>query len=147
LNNTLFPTGARAALAAGVLSGIPSTAFCLVTGREPLEATSAAGSILLRTEERKGLLLLAAVPVHAAISLVWANVLAAALPQRRTVMWGAVAGLAIALLDLGPLARPFPRITALPKAPQIADHIAVGVIAAASIECSRRAKGQSRLGP
>jgi hypothetical protein len=54
-------------------------------------------------------------------------------------MWGAVAGVAIALVDLGLLARAFPRIRALPQVPQIADHIAFGAIAAASIERSRRA--------
>jgi hypothetical protein len=67
----------------------------------------------------------------------WTTVLAAALPRRRTVLWGAAAGVAIAALDLGPLARPFPRIRALARGPQIADHVAFGAVAAAIIRRSR----------
>jgi hypothetical protein len=135
-------TALRAGVTAGVLSGVPSTVFSLATGRDPLEATEAAGTLLLRGEERRVYLLAAAIPTHATISLGWATVLAVALPRRRTVMWGAVAGLAIAALDLGPLARPFPRIKALPVGPQIADHVAFGTVAAAVI---KRARGRDGL--
>ena len=43
---------------------------------------------------------------------------------------GALAGLAIAALDLGLVGRRFPRIRALPLVPQLADHAAFGAIAA-----------------
>ena len=130
-------TAARAGVTAGLLSGIPSTAVCVVRGRDPLESTAAAGAMLLPHEQRQGVLVAAGIPVHAAISLAWATVLTALLPARRTLWWGAAAGLAIGALDLGPLARPFPRIQALPRGPQIADHIAFGAIVGACVRGSR----------
>ena len=42
---------------------------------------------------------------------------------------GAVAGLAIGAVDLGVVGRRRPRISALPLAPQLADHAAFGAIA------------------
>jgi hypothetical protein len=130
-------TGMSAGATAAILSGIPSTIFCLATGRDALEATEAAGTILLPRESRRIFLLAAAVPVHATMSLAWAMVLAAVLPRRGTVLWGAMAGLAIAALDLGPLARPFPQVKALPRGPQIADHVAFGALAALMIDRAR----------
>jgi hypothetical protein len=121
----------RAGLAAAVLSGAPSTIHALATGRDPLEATYAAGSILLPGERRPGRLLAAAVPVHLGISVGWAIVLAAVLPPRRTILWGAAAGLAIAALDLGLIGRRFDRIRALPVGPQLADHVAYGAVVGA----------------
>jgi hypothetical protein len=73
----------------------------------------------------------AGVLVHGAISLGWGVVLAAVLPRQRTVVWGALGGLAIAGLDLGVLARRWPRIRALPTAPQVADHVAFGALVGA----------------
>lgn len=115
-----------AATVAGIVSGAPSTLHALATGRDPLEATLAAGSILLPREQRRGRLVLAAVPVHAALSLGWAVVLAEILPRRRTAAAGAAAGVAIAALDLGVVGRLFPRVRALPLAPQVADHLVYG---------------------
>jgi hypothetical protein len=64
------------------------------------------------------------VPVHLAVSLGWAVVLEHA---RATAVTGALGGLAIAALDIGLAGRIFPRIRALPLAPQLADHVAYGV--------------------
>lgn len=118
----------RRALEAGsvaaVVGGFPSTLHAIVTGRDPLEATFAAGSILLPHETRRGRLLAGAVPVHLALSLGWACVLAGA--GARTPARGAAAGLAIAALDLTIGYAFFPRIRALPVAPQVADHLAYG---------------------
>jgi hypothetical protein len=123
------------ALAAGfagaVLGGVPSTAYALATGRDPLEATVAAGTLLLPHERRPGRLLLAGAATHVAISLGWAAVLASTLPRRRTVVAGAAVGLAIAVLDLGVLGRRFPRLRALPLGPQLADHAAYGAVVGA----------------
>ena len=121
----------RAGLIAAIVSGAPSTLHALATGRDPLEATFAAGSILLPGETRHGRLLAAAVPVHLLISLGWALVLAATLPRRRTTLWGAAAGLGIAALDLGVVGRRFERIHALSVLPQIADHVAYGAVVGA----------------
>ena len=117
----------RAGAVAALLSGAPSTLHAIATGRDPREATLAAGSILLPDETRRRQLLAAAVPVHLALSLGWAVVLDRA--GVRTARSGAIAGLAIAALDLGVAGRRFPRIRALPLAPQIADHVAFGAIA------------------
>ena len=112
--------------AAALAGGVPSTVHALVTGRDPLEATLAAGSILLRRAARRERLLVAAVPVHLALSLGWGVVLGALLPPRRATLAGAAAGLAIAVVDLGVVGRRFPEIRALPLGPQLADHVAYG---------------------
>jgi hypothetical protein len=117
----------RAAAWAAALSGIPSTAHALATGGDPLQAARAAGSILLPQERRAGVLLAAAVPVHLGVSLFWTLVLQHA--GVRGARAGALAGLAIAGLDLGLAARRFPQIHALPLLPQLVDHVAFGTIA------------------
>jgi hypothetical protein len=120
-------TPALAAGAAGaVLGSVPSTAWALATGGDPLEATLAAGSMLLRGEENPTRLVAAAVPVHLAFSFGWAVVLAHVLPRRHTVAAGALAGLGIAVLDLGVGRRLFPRVRELRLLPQVADHLAYG---------------------
>jgi hypothetical protein len=115
-----------AGFAAAVVGGTPSTLWALVAGDDPLEATLAAGSILLPQETRRRRLLAAAVPVHLALSLAWAAVLTRALPRGREVSAGAAAGLGIAALDLGVVGQRFPRLRALPLLPQLADHLAYG---------------------
>jgi len=124
--------------AAAVLSGVPSTAHAVATGRSVLEGALAAGSIALPRETRPAPLLAAAVPVHLALSLGWAFMLAAVLPRRGTVVLGALAGLGIAALDLGVVGRRLPRIRALPPAPQVADHVAYGVTVGAVLRARRR---------
>jgi hypothetical protein len=118
-----------AGVVAAIASGLPSTVWALATRGHPLESTLAAGSILLPRETRRARLLAAAVPVHLALSLGWAFVLARLLPRRNETAAGAVAGLGIAALDLGLIGRSIPRIRALPLLPQIADHIAYGATA------------------
>jgi hypothetical protein len=119
----------RAAAAAAVLSGIPSTVHSLASGRDPLEPTLAAGSVLLPREQRPLRLLAAAVPVHLALSLGWTLALDRA--GVRGARAGALAGLAIAALDLGMVGRRFPRVRALPLLPQLADHAVFGAVTAA----------------
>lgn len=118
----------------GLVAGVPSTVHALVTRRSPLEATVAAGTLLLPGERRPVVLMAAAVPVHAALSVGWAAVLAATLPRRGAgaagatgVAAGAVGGLLIAAIDLGVVGRRFPLIRALPLLPQVADHAAYGL--------------------
>jgi hypothetical protein len=116
-----------AGAAGAVLSGMPSTTWTLVRGESVLDAATAAGSIVLPRERRPLPLLAAAVPVHLALSLGWAAVLARALPRGREPLWGAVAGLVIAALDLGVIGRRIPAIRALPQGRQWADHVAFGL--------------------
>ena len=125
--------GVRAGLFAAAVSGVPSTLHALATGRDPFQATEAAGSLLLPGERRRARLLAAAVPVHLAISVSWAIVLAALLPRRHTVVAGAAAGLAIAAVDLGLIGRRYPRIRGLPLGPQLADHVVFGAAVGAAL--------------
>jgi hypothetical protein len=65
--------------------------------------------------------------------------LARVLPRKGPVMAaGAAAGLAIAVLDLGVIGRRLPRIRALPKLPQVLDHVAYGVVVALVLNRGQR---------
>jgi hypothetical protein len=101
----------------------------LARGDDVLDGARAAGAMLLPRERRTAVLLVAAVPVHLALSLGWAGVMAAALPRRAEPAWGVVAGLAIAGLDLSVIGRRIPAIRALPQGRQWADHVAYGLAA------------------
>ena len=126
----------RRALEAGVwaaaFGGVPSTVHAIATGRDPLEATLAAGSLLLPHETRRGRLLVAAVPVHLGASLGWALTLEAA--RIRGVARGALAGIAIAAVGLGAGRARSPRFRTLPLLPQLADHVAYGAIVGAVLD-------------
>ena len=119
--------GLVAGAVAAVLSGAPSTAVALATGRDPFEAIRAAGSLVGSPTLGAGL------AVHAAVSLGWGVVLGAVLPRRRPVLWGAVGGGAIALLDLGVVGRRFAPIRSLPAVPQVVDHLAFGAVVGAVV--------------
>lgn len=143
MDSSVLRAGLRAGAVAGVLSGGPSTTHALATGRSPVEAVRAAGTLLLPADRAPGALAAAGVVAHGAISLGWGVVLAAVLPRRHRVLWGAVAGLALAGLDLGLFARRWPRIRALPTVPQVADHVAYGALVGAALsqaEAPRRAR-------
>ncbi len=131
--------GLAAGLYAAVLSGAPSTAHALATRGDALEASVAAGSILLGDEERRSRLLLAAVPVHLALSLGWATAISLPRPGAASSGSASAAGAAIAALDLGVIGRRFARIRALPLAPQVADHLAFGAVVGAVLSARRRA--------
>jgi len=120
--------GVVAGSIAAVLSGAPSTLHALVTERDPLEATLAVGSMLLPDERRRGVLLVAAVPIHVGLSLAWGVALARVVRGPRA---GALAGIAIHVVDFELIGRFFPRIRVLPRGPQLADHIAYGVVVGA----------------
>ena len=122
---------------AAVLSGVPSTAHAILNRIDPLEASLAAGTLLLPDEHRRSRLLPAAMLAHAALSLGWALVLARTLPRRRTVAWSLPAGLAIAALDLGIVGRRYPRIRALATAPQVLDHLAYAATVGAVLSARR----------
>ncbi len=124
---------------AAVVSGVPSTAHALLSGLNPVEASLAAGTLLLPREERASRLLPAALVAHGTLSLGWALVLCAALPRRATLGWSVLAGLAIAALDLGVVGRRYPRIRALPLAPQVLDHVAYAATVGALVS-RRRAR-------
>lgn len=135
--------GIAAGLYAALPSGLPSTVHALATGRDPLEAARAAGTIVLPDDAPGPALLAAAAPLHLAVSAGWGIALAAVLPRRATTLWGAFAGAAIGVLDLGIARSLWPRIAALPQRPQLADHVAFGAIAGAVI--ARRREREKKL--
>jgi hypothetical protein len=141
LDENVVRDGIAAGAVAALASGVPSTVHALATGGDPLEATAAAGSLVLPREKRTSRLLVAAAPVHLVLSLGWGVALSALLPRRRTVAAGALAGALIAALDLGLVGRRFERIRSLPVVPQIADHVAFGALVGAVARHRRRRRG------
>jgi hypothetical protein len=133
----------RAAILAGAGSGVPSTAWALARGDDVLAPTWAAGGLLIPGGRPGPRLLAAAALAHGALTLGWTAVLDRALPRRNAVPAGAAAGLAIAAVDLG-FARAYPDaarlrgVGQLPLLPQLADHVAFGVLAAAVLRPARR---------
>ena len=117
---------AVATAVASVVSGAPSTAHALLTGRGVLEAARAAGTLLPGRRDRPGLA--AGLAAHFAISAFWGAVLGKALPRRRATLWGAVAGLAIAAVSLPTVGRRRAAIAALPAIPQWVDNVAFGAV-------------------
>jgi hypothetical protein len=121
-----------------VLSGAPSTVWTLLEGGDPAEGGRALGKVLLPREERTLVLLAAGAPVHLALSLGWAGVLAAVLPPHDEPLLATLGGLAIAGLDLALLGRFFPPIAALPQGRQWADHAAFGLTVGVVLRAARR---------
>jgi hypothetical protein len=138
MNADTLRAGLRAGAIAGAVSGAPSTVHALVTRRSPLDAVRAAGTLLLGEDAPPRRLVVAGVAAHGVVSLGWGVALAVVLPRRRAVLCGAVAGLAIAGVDLGVLGGRWPRIRALPLLPQIADHVVYGAVVGAVLTSTAR---------
>lgn len=136
-----------AALVAGVVSGAPSTLGALARGTDPLQSSRAAGSLLIGENRSDRALMAAAIPVHATLTLGWTAVLARTLPRGREPVWGAVAGLAIAALDLGLIGRRVPSIAALSQPGQWADHVALGLTAGIVLRRRRARRGRAWRAP
>lgn len=116
-----------AAAVAGALAGIPSTVHAVLRGRSMWDATRAAGVLLGRPTALRG------IAAHSMLSLFWAAVLARRRGVSHPAAFGAVAGVAIAVFDLGVVGRRVAAIRHLPRWPQVADHIAFGALAAAML--------------
>lgn len=127
----------EATAVAAILSGVPSTLHALLAGGTVRaagvyvhDATCAAGTLL--PPGRRGFTRGAI--VHVGISIACAEVLARTLPRRRSIAWGAAAGLAIGVVNVGLIARRFPAINSLPVMPQIADNVAFGTLFAVVVD-------------
>lgn len=127
-----------AAACAAILSGIPSTVYAWLTGGDVMQATRAAGTMLISPTASNSYLFFAAAVVHAAVSLFWSVVLTRLLPRRRTTLWAVVALAGVAVLDLRVIGRFFAEIYALPFWPQFADHLAFGATLGAILEWRSR---------
>jgi hypothetical protein len=122
-----------AAILAGILSGIPSTTWAIVTGGDIWEATLAAGAALIGSDATFAQLLAAATVAHGGMSLFWAGVLCAILPKKWPVIGGTVAGVAIAVLDILVIGQALPSIRELAFLPQLADHMMFGAVVGAVV--------------
>jgi len=128
---------AEATAVAALFSGAPSTLHALLTtgGVRPAatyvyETTRAIGTLV--PPGRPGLVRGAL--VHVGISAACGEALARTLPHRHPAAWGAAAGLAIGVVNVGLIGRLFPAIRALPLAPQLADHVAFGTLFALVVD-------------
>ena len=112
---------------ATLFSGLPSTVWALLTGSDPLEATWAAGAMLMPMGAGPRLLFASAALVHLTVSLLWALIFWALLPQRHVVLWSVVGSAVVAIVDLRLIAPlMFQSIVALEFWPQFADHLMWG---------------------
>jgi hypothetical protein len=121
----------QATAAAAALSGAPSTlvAFCRQRDFQSVvayvrDATCAVGTLV--PPGRPGFIRGAL--VHVGISVLCGEGLARTVPESRSVIWGAGAGLAIGVINVGVIGRRFPEIAALPLVPQLADNVAFGAV-------------------
>jgi hypothetical protein len=132
-------------LAATVFSGAPSTLHALATGADAMEATRAAGQMLLPHVTDTLTLFAAAAVVHSSVSLFWTLVFAALLPRRHVALWAVAGSAAVALLDLRVIAPAlFPSVAALPFWPQFADHLAWGALLGGTLQWRQRARAPLR---
>jgi hypothetical protein len=113
------------------VSGAPSTAIALATGRSPLEAARAAGALLGKETVVRGLV------AHVGVTVLWSAVLATVLPRGREILAGAAAGAGIHALDMGLIGRRIPAIADLAQVPQLLDHLAFGASVGAALAWCR----------
>ncbi len=122
---------------AATLSGAPSTLHALIKQRSLrsaavyiYDATRAVGTLVPpgRPGFGRGLV------VHVAISLLCGEALARSLPRDHRAEWGAAAGLAIGVVNVGVIGRSFPAIRALPLVPQLADNMMFGTVFAVALD-------------
>ena len=125
-------------LAATLFSGAPSTLYTLATGSDPLEATRAAGAMLVHPASALPVLVATATAVHFTVSLFWALVFGWALPRRGVVVWSVLGSAAVAVLDLRVIAPAFfPSLAALAFWPQFADHLMWGACFGLALQLCR----------
>jgi hypothetical protein len=127
----------QATAAAALLGGAPSTldAFRRHRKMRPVvayvrDATSVVGTLV--PPGRPGFIRGAI--IHVGISVLCGEALARTLPQTHSTSCGAVAGLAIGVINVGVIGRRFPAIRELPLVPQLADNVAFGVVFAAIVD-------------
>lgn len=124
-----------------LFSGLPSTLYALVTGGGPLEATRAAGAMLVPMDAEPALLYASAVAVHLTVSLFWAIVFGLLLPPRHGTVWAMAGSAVVALIDLRVIAPLFfPSVAALAFWPQFADHLMWGLLLGGTLEFRRKAR-------
>ena len=123
---------------AGLVSGIPSTVYLLVTGGDLLASVNALVAMVAASELPVLNRLAIAAAVHFTVSFFWASVLVAIIPRRAPVIGALVASAIITFLDLEVIApRYFAEAAALAFIPQLADHLAWGATVGAVLRMRR----------
>jgi len=127
----------QASLAAAAFSGAPSTLYALVTQRSVrsaavyvYDATRAVGTLAPPGRPGFG----RGAVIHLAISMLCGEALARALPRDHPAAWGAAAGFAIGVINVGLIGRSFPAISQLPLVPQLADNVMFGTVFAVVLD-------------
>ena len=127
----------EATAVASMISAVPSSVHSLVANGDlrsvfddGMRATRAAGVLI----PPGGPSLRRGVIAHFVVSLLVGEFLARVLPNRHTVIWGAVTGLLIGIFNLGVVGRHFSAIRQLPLGPQLADNMAFGALFAAVVD-------------
>lgn len=127
----------EATLLAATFSGLPSTLHAFIKQRSVrsaagyvYDATRAVGTLVPpgRPGFGRGMV------VHLAISMLCGETLARTLPRDHPVEWGAAAGVAIGIINVGVIGRSFPAIRGLPLVPQIADNVMFGTVFAVTLD-------------
>jgi hypothetical protein len=98
----------------------------LVTGRNVLASTRAAGTLLPGRRHRPAVIVGGI--VHVGVSAFWGVVLGRTLPRRHAAAWGALAGTGIAAISLPAAGRRRPALAELPQVPQWLDNVAFGFV-------------------
>jgi hypothetical protein len=136
----------EATVLAATLSGPPSTIHAFIKGRGlrsaavyVYDATRAAGTLVPPGRRSFG----RGVVAHLAISMLCGEALARTLPPDHPAEWGAAAGLAIGVVNVGLVGRCLPAIHGLPLLPQLADNMMFGTVFAVTLDRrGRRRRGQ-----
>lgn len=127
----------EATLVAAAFSGLPSTLYTAIRRRSPrsaaayvYDATCAVGTLVPPGRRGFG----RGVAVHLAISWLCGVMLARTLPRDHSAEWGAAAGLAIGVVNVGVIGRSFPAIRGLPLVPQLADNMMFAAVFAVALD-------------
>jgi hypothetical protein len=126
-NNAYWGDLLVAGWTATLVGGTPSTLYALASAGDPMEATRAAGAMLISASSGTVELVLAAAVVHVCVSFFWAAILVRILPRPHVVLWATAAAAIIGYFDLRVIAPVFfPEVANLPLVPQMADHLMWG---------------------
>ena len=113
---------------AAFLSGIPSTALAYFTGKDMLEATRAAGEMLVAADSSPLQLAMAATAVHGSLTIFWGSVLTLYVPRKHAISCSCIAMILVGIFNLCVVApRFFPSVAALQFWPQMMDHANLGL--------------------
>lgn len=112
---------------AGVVSGIPSTVYLLLTEGDLFASLNALVAMVTSSELPVLSRICVAAAVHLAVSVFWASVLVLLMPRRAPMIGALIASAVIAFVDLKLIAPSFfAEAAALAFIPQLADHLAWG---------------------